>query len=58
MSKNKIKIIFDEEFVELIVDTQLVELDLSSNVENDINDSEYLRFKESIKKFTNKKIHI
>lgn len=60
ISKNKIKLIFDQEFLDLIKNSQLQELDISSNIEPESvnNDPGFQNFKEILKKISHIKVHI
>jgi len=60
MSKNKVKLVIDEELIDLIKNSHLQELDLSGHfdIENLSSDNDFINFKEFLRKLKNIKVHI
>jgi len=60
LSRNKIKLIIDEELIDLIKNSHLQELDLSGHfdIENLSSDNDFINFKEFLRKLKNIKVHI
>lgn len=60
MSKNKIKLIIDEEFLDLLKHSHLEELDISGHLDLESVNShpELINFKEFLRKLKNIKVHI
>jgi hypothetical protein len=61
LSKNRISLNLDDEFIDLIKNSSLIELDLSQNLENGPNgtpyqDPNFIRFKEKTKTLSNIKL--
>ena len=60
LSRNKIKLVFDEEFLDLIKNSHLQELDISGHfdLETVHSNQDYLTFKEFLRKIKNIKVHV
>ncbi len=54
MSKNKVKLVIDEELIDLIKNSHLQELDLSGHfdIENLSSDNDFINFKEFLRNWS------
>lgn len=60
MSKNKIKLVIDDEFLDLLKHSQLQELDISGHLDLESVNAhpDFMKFKEFLRKLKNIKVHI
>lgn len=60
LSKNKIKLVIDDEFLDLLKNSHFQELDISSHydLETMNSNAEFLNFKEFLRKLKNIKVHV
>jgi len=60
ISKNKIKLVIDDELLDLLKNSHLQELDISGHydLESMNSNAEFLNFKEFLRKLNNIKVHV
>lgn len=60
LSKNKIKLVIDDEFLDLLKNSHLQELDINGHYDLEAmsSNAEFLNFKEFLRKLKNIKVHV